>query len=398
MEMSSSRLTMLFSNYYSGLATEAETDELMILIRRSGDDEVLAELVRNAWESLRPDEKEFSEDESEKMFQAILLKAEQKEVEDYPDEKVRMFGWLRYAAASVIFIAGLAVYFFGKETGKSNELATTEQYQITDIMPGGNRALLSLADGRHISLDSTVMGKFGKNGAAEFTGNDEDKLNVIMPNADVVSNPQVNILTTPRGGQYHITLEDGSKVWLNASSSIRFPTVFSKLDRIVEISGEVYFEVMKDSKRPFKVRFGTSEVEVLGTSFNIMAYDEENITKTTLVEGSVTLRDGSKSKTLKPGEQGMVTAGGDIQKADVDLEREIAWKNGLFYFRDSGIEEVMRQTARWYNVEVIYKGKVPLRQFTGKVSRNVNISELLNMLRYAGVNCEISGKKVVVSM
>lgn len=397
METSSSRLAMLFSRYYSGQATAAETDELMQLIRVSADDEAMSGLIRNAWESLHPDEKEFSAEESEQMLQSILQTYDNQDTADEAEQKIHSLWWLRLAAACVLIAGALAFYWLQSKQQKGPELAVTQQ-QVTDILPGGNRAVLAFSDGRHIVLDNAANGALAKHAAAQFTKTGDGMLSIVASESSQNSDLQLNTLTTPKGGEYQVTLQDGSKVWLNASSSIRFPTVFSDKNRIVEISGEVYFEVTKDNKRPFKVRFGTSEVEVLGTSFNIMAYQDESASKTTLVEGSVKLRNGNKSKKLKPGEQGAVLASGGIHTALVDVEQETAWKSGLFYFRDSGIEEIMRQAARWYNIEVSYQGNIQKRQFTGKVSRKVNISELLKMLRYAGVNCQIEDKKVVVKM
>ncbi|WP_215233147.1 FecR family protein [Dyadobacter linearis] len=397
METSSSRLALLFSRYYSGLATDPETNELMHLIRMSENDETLAALIRNAWESLHPDEKEFSEEESGKMLHSILQTAENQREEEEEQEKVRPMRWLRYAAASLLIIAGFSLYWLKNRPEKVPEVSVTGR-QVTDIPPGGNRAMLSLSDGRQIPLDSAANGLLGSHGAASFTKTGDGKLRVAVSENLQETNNQSNRLSTPKGGQYQVTLHDGSKVWLNASSSIRFPTVFANNNRTVEISGEAYFEVTKDRKRPFRVRFGTSEVEVLGTSFNIMAYRDESASKTTLVEGSVKLRNKKGSKKLTPGQQATISANGAIQTAAVDIDREIAWKNGLFYFKDSGIQEIMRQAARWYDIDVNYEGKIPKRQFTGKVSRNVNISELLNMLRYAGVNARVEQNKVVVKM
>lgn len=397
MEIPYSRLTMLFKNYYSGLATEAEIDELMLLIKESKDDKQLAELIKNVWENQYPDEKQFSKQESEKMLHSILYMSVHKHDDDYLENKIRTLGWVRYAAASIIFIAGITMYWLGNRPTENLKVMNPKE-QFADILPGGNKAVLTLSDGQQLNIDNTVVGYFGKNGTAEFTQTGAGKLNAVVFESAKASDLQFNKLSTPKGGQYQITLQDGSNVWLNASSSIRFPTVFSEVDRVVEIYGEAYFDIIQDINRPFIVKFGTSEVEVLGTSFNIMAYEEENMAKTTLVEGSVKLRNGSKSQTLKPGEQGVVQDRGEIQKTLVDIEQQIAWKNGLFYFKDSSIEEVMRQTARWYNIEVKYKGKMNVRQFTGKVPRNVNISELLNMLRYAGVNFEITGKEITIHM
>lgn len=397
METSSSRLAMLFGRYYSGLATDAETDELMRLIRASEDAGALSELIENAWKNLHPDEKEFSEEESEKMLREILQIADHQNAEEEPETNVRPLWWLRYAVASVVILGGIALYRLGNKPAK-NPAPVAAVKPVNDIPPGGNRALLTLANGTRIVLDNTENGVLGKHGASDFTKTGDGKLAVSASDKVHIADIQYNTLSTPKGGQYQITLQDGSKVWLNASSHIRFPTLFSGKNRIVEITGEAYFEVAKDKKRPFKVRFGNTEVEVLGTRFNIMAYADEGNSKTTLVEGSVRLSNSSNSRKLRPGQQGSVLSSGIIKTAAVDTDSEIAWKNGLFYFRDSGIEEVMREAARWYNVDVSYTGKIRKREFTGKVSRNVNISELLNMLGYAGVNCKIEGKKIVVSM
>jgi ferric-dicitrate binding protein FerR (iron transport regulator) len=397
METSSSRLPLLFSRYYSGLATAVETNELMQLIKVSEDDEALSALIKKAWENVHPDAREFSAEESEQMLQSILQELNSEEREEIPEPKVRSLWWLRAAAASVLIVGGLALYWLEGRPRKKAELAVAPT-QVTDIPPGGNRAVLAFSDGRKVVLDDVANGTLGKHGAAQFTKTRDGQLSIVVSKTIKPADLQTNTLSTPKGGEYQITLADGSKVWLNASSSIRFPTVFADKNRIVEITGEAYFEVTKDKRRPFKVRFGASEVEVLGTSFNIMAYQDEKESKTTLVEGSVKLLNGSESKKLRPGEQGAILSSGTIQTAIVDIEREIAWKQGLFYFRDSGIEEIMRQAARWYNVEVSYQGKIPRRQFTGKVARNVNISELLKMLRYAGVNCQIENKNIVVKM
>jgi len=397
METSSSRLAMLFGRYYSGLATDAETDELMRLIRALENAGALTGLIEDAWKNLHPDEKEFSGEESEKMLREILQIADDSKADEEPETKVRPLWWLRYAVASVLIMGGIAFYRSGHKPAKNPEPVTVAK-QVNDIPPGGNRALLTLADGTQIVLDSTKNGVLEKHGAADFTKTGDGKLVVSTSKKIQESGIQHNTLSTPKGGQYRITLQDGSKVWLNASSYIRFPTVFSDKNRTVEISGEAYFEVAKEKKRPFTVRFGNTEVEVLGTSFNIMAYQDEGNSKTTLVEGSVRVSNSRNSRKLRPGQQGSVLSSGIIKTVTVDTDSEIAWKNGLFYFKDSGIEEVMREAARWYDVDVSYKGKIRKREFTGKVSRNVNISELLNMLGYAGVDCKIEGKKIVVSM
>jgi ferric-dicitrate binding protein FerR (iron transport regulator) len=166
---------------------------------------------------------------------------------------------------------------------------------------------------------------------------------------------------------------------------------------LVEITGEAYFEVTKNSDMPFKVKTNRAEVEVLGTHFNIMAYDDENVMKTTLLEGAVNITNGSFSAKLKPGQQAQIRSSGKSKVVDdVDIEDEIAWKNGIFQFSDAGVDDILRQVARWYDLDIAYKGKVPDREFTGHISRNVKASELLNMLNYAGINLKIEGNKVIV--
>lgn len=392
MAPSPDRLSALFRRYYAGIATPAETDELMALIRISENDHELAGALRHAWE--HTNEKHFEENESEQMLNAILAV----EAVDEPSGTPFRIQWVRYAAAAAVIILATTFAFYKTRKQPSDSQQITKKTHITtDVPPGGNRALLVLADGVGIPLDSTRNGLLASTGGGKIVKTDDGKLTVSAGNP--ADGPLLrNLLTTPKGGQYQITLSDGSRAWLNASSSIRFPATFAAHERRVEITGEVFFEVTKDKKRPFRVKFSDSEVEVLGTSFNVMAYPDEEASKTTLLEGSVRLSNAGKSRMLTPGEQGAIRSDGAIVTAAVDTRQETAWREGLFYFRDSGIREIMRDASRWYDIEVEYRGKIPERQFTGKVSRNVNISELLNMLRYAGVRSTIENQKVIISM
>lgn len=395
MGISPARLDMLFNLYYEEKATSQEIEELFTLIRDAKNDEHLAQLLKEAWEKLQVEERPFSTEISDKILNSIL--GEVFHENDQAEEKVRSLHWIRYVAAAAIFLVAIGFYrIYHKPDSKS--LIVSAPKKEADIAPGGNRALLTLSDGSTIILDSAHNGLLAQQGFTEVNKTEDGRLVYHSKAADSVSlTPPMNMLSTPKGGQYQIVLPDGSKAWLNASSSIRFPAAFTKNERIVEITGEVYFEVAKDKTKPFRVLFKDSEVEVLGTTFNIMAYQDELASKTTLVEGLVKLKNQKGNKQLKPGEQGSVQENGQIVLAMVDVDIAIAWKSGLFYFRDAGIEEIMRQTSRWYDIEIKYNGNIPVRQFTGKVSRNVNISELLSMLRYAGVNCWIEDNKVVVS-
>jgi ferric-dicitrate binding protein FerR (iron transport regulator) len=205
-----------------------------------------------------------------------------------------------------------------------------------------------------------------------------------------------NTLSTPRGGQYQLILQDGTKVWLNSSSSIHFPTTFRGRERKVAITGEAYFEVAKNSAMPFKITVKDVEVRVLGTHFNIMAYDDENSINTTLLEGSVKISKGSSNKMLAPGEESIVNKNGDINVIVADIEEVMAWKNGWFQFNAADIQKVMRQISRWYDVEIVYEGKIPISHFSGMISRGNNISQVLAILKAGGVQLKIEGRKIIV--
>ena len=208
--------------------------------------------------------------------------------------------------------------------------------------------------------------------------------------------PVFNTIETPVGGKYQLNLADGSKVWLNSSSSIRFPIFFSKDNREVELKGEAYFEVSKDSKRKFSVRSGIQTVEVLGTQFNINAYSDEKSIKTTLFEGEIRVIDlkTNDSKLLKPGEQSNVDQ--SIQIRRIDTQTEIAWKEGYFHFKKADIETVMRQLGRWYGVTARYEGNLPKHHFSGAISNNLTLLEVLEILEKSNIHFRLDGKEVVV--
>lgn len=390
----STRLAYLFQKYYSGDASAEETDELMALIRKAQDDQQLSGLLKDAWENAAKRPGFFSQDESNTIFSNIL---EQTADGDEDIEPLRRWYWWRYAAAAILVLVGLgALYKFNTESITQPKIASTEL--VNDVEPGGNRATLTLADGSTILLDSASNGVLATQAGARISKNSDGQLTYDAQNNGAAADPnQVNMLSTPKGGQYQITLPDGSKVWLNSSSSIRFPASFADNERSVAITGEVYFEVKKDKRRPFRVHFQDNEIEVLGTSFNVMAYQDEPSSRTTLIEGSVSLTNSNNRKKLTPGEQAAINGNGNIKTTQVDVDEVIAWKKGLFYFRDESIEQVMKKASRWYDIQVEYQGSIPLRQFTGKVSMDVNISELLNMLSYAGVNCKLENKKVIIA-
>jgi transmembrane sensor len=395
----STRLIYLFNLYYSGEATLDETAELMSMIRSARNDQQLTNLLEEAWNTLSSHGLFFTKEESDKMFNSIIepsytLKENQEDEHQY--QSGWYIGW-RLAAAAMILIIGLGTFYhFKLNTGKQ-KMAVMKPV-IKDLPPGGNRALLTLADGSTIILDSASNGLLATQGTTRISKKENGQLVYNSTKTDqALSLNQINMLSTPKGGQYQIILPDGSKVWLNSSSSIKYPATFAENERKVEVTGEVYFEVTKDKSKPFRVIFDETEVEVLGTSFNIMAYKDDTTSRTTLVEGAVSLTNKHSNKRLKPGQQASVSSSGNITTQVVDIEEAIAWKKGLFYFRNANIQQIMKKAARWYDIEIRYEGAVPVRQFTGKVSMDVNISELLQMLNYAGVKCRMEDKKIIIS-
>lgn len=270
------------------------------------------------------------------------------------------------------------------------------QPKVQDVAPGGNKAVLILANGKQIVLDS-AQGNIVQQGNLKVIN-----LNGKLDYEGQGSSVEYHTLSTPRGGQYKLVLPDGSTVWLNAASSITFPTAFAGKERSVTITGEVYFEIAHNEKQPFKVDVNGMEVKVLGTHFNINSYNDENDIKVTLLEGSVKVGSGSVNKVIKPGEQAAVENHGNplipkIRVQEVDTDGVMAWKNGLFNFDNTDIKEIMRQAARWYNIEVVYEGTISNEKYIGKVARNTNLSEMMKILELNGVKYRIEGRKIIIT-
>lgn len=309
----------------------------------------------------------------------------------------RLFLRMAIAASFVIFISGIAAYFTLNHTRKDT-LAKAAPKQLNDeITPGENKAILTLSDGSTIILDDAKNGQVAEQGGTRIAKLANGQLVYNASHSkptDVVS----NILTTPRGGQFTLTLPDGSKVWLNSISSIKYPTAFIDSERKVEISGEAYFEIAHNAEKPFMVSVNGMVVKVLGTHFNINAYHDETSVKATLLEGSINLTKGTATTTLSPGQQARLSNGEDIEVINnVDVGQVVAWKNGYFSFNRAGLQAVMRQIARWYDVDIAYEGKIPEREFGGKIDRNANISEVLKILEESKVHFRIDGKSIIVS-
>jgi transmembrane sensor len=303
--------------------------------------------------------------------------------------------WFRWAAI-LILISGVGIYTFFNTSRPNKKMVQTTPTSVTqDIMPGSDKAILTLSNGQQIPVN-----KAGFEIIHDGTLSIENKNGQLSyKNADVMA---VNTMTTPKGGQYQLTLADGTRVWLNAASSITFPTAFMGNTREVTITGEAYFDVAHNEAKPFIVKNETKnvEVQVLGTQFNVNTYADENAVKVTLLKGSVKIlrpAQHDKAVVIKPGQQAVVTDKMNVAN-DIDLEEVMAWKNGKFQFGDQmDVQSIMRQIARWYDVEIEYKGNV--NGFVGgSISRNVNISNVIKMLEKTGeVKFKIEGKKIIVT-
>lgn len=295
----------------------------------------------------------------------------------------RLSAWLS-AAAAVILIAGFAIYFIQKPVHTAQQVAKLHN----DALPGSNKAILTLANGSKIILNDVQKGTVAKQGNVVIEKKADGELSYEtasrrIDETDQVNKQMFNTVSTPRGGQHHLVLADGTGVWLNAASSITYPTVFNGNDRRVAITGEAYFEVAHNADQPFRVTSGTQTVEVLGTHFNINAYNDEPYVATTLLQGSVRITTNASGPTalLKPGQQSMLTADQQIKVIKADTEAATDWKDGDFVFKSQTLPAIMRKIARWYDVDINYGGYNNSRlTFTGVLSRSRNLSAVLKML------------------
>lgn len=316
--------------------------------------------------------------------------------------------WHIPVAAAVLLLSLTALLYWQHNNIKTGaaDMAKANQPIKQDIAPGGNKAVLTLADGSHIILDSVASGTISQQGMIAVKKLENGVLAYTVA-TDTTNNLETaltyNTISTPKGGQYQVTLADGTKVWLNAASSIRFPVKFSGTERPVEITGEAYFEVAKNPSMPFKVKAAGTVIEVLGTHFNINAYTDEATVKTTLLEGKVKITPSGNnhvatSRFLTPGQQALVDPYGSIRiNNQADVEEAVAWKNGRFQFNSADLHSILRQIARWYDVDIEYKINTDLH-FTGQITRNENVSKVLEKLKLTGeVTFTVEGRKIIVS-
>ena len=326
------------------------------------------------------------------------------EKEHTPEKRLVMVSrrrWYAYAAIAACGLVLITLVYFFRHTPVLQELAQQRPapaVQPHDVPPGGNRAVLTLANGRQIVLDSASNGALSSQGNIQVLKLDSGLVayhpsGIISPGGEV----QYNTLTTPRGGQYCIMLSDGSKVWMNAQSSLRFPASFSGKERRVVLNGQAYFEIAANDRQPFILEAGNISVQVLGTSFDVMAYPDENNIKTTLVTGAVKVKGQHAQHLLKPGQQAVYSDDHALIIKTVDVDQITAWKNDLFLFNSTDLETAMRQLARWYNISPVFEDNLRMVSITGKMPRSYNLSQVLKVLAFtAGLRYKIEGTKVII--
>jgi ferric-dicitrate binding protein FerR (iron transport regulator) len=387
------RLSELSFKYLQEDLTEEENQELNAFLNQSEENRNFFDDLTNR-DRINEDLEHLYKMDSQAVWETVVKANPQL-------QKGRVISFfrptVRYAAA-IILIAALGSYWLFKRN--TNEpvakTETKEKPVINDVQPGQYKATLTLADGSVVVLDTISDKQLVQQGGT----------NVYTKDGKLIYEPQVkksevlyNTLTTAKGEIYTMLLADGSKVWLNSQSSLRYPVAFVEKERRVEITGEAYFEVTHDAKKPFHAVLNGMDIQVLGTKFNVNGYDDEDEVKTTLLEGKVKIVNGNISSVLAPGQQAQLKKGAKLLMVmdNADMEQAVAWKNGFFQFNDDDLKTVMRQLERWYDVEVIYQGGVSNDTYGGRINRNSKASEVLMILERNRVHFKIQGKKVIVT-
>jgi len=407
-----SRLTILFERAMDKTITPEEHDELLAYFADPKNKKLTEKLFASAWKRFNPDHPVFTQEQGSAMLARL---SETIQTEERPSAGTRFWPvlWYRAAvAASILLVVSVASYFiFFKVPDDSDAMTLAQAVTQAGIAPGNDRAVITLGDGRTITLDESGVGLLAEEAGIHINKLAEGEISYesSSKSATEIEAVTYNTIQIPKGGQYRLVLPDGTKVHLNSASTLRYPTRFTGMSREVELTGEAYFEVTQrlsenggpataPSKIPFIVKTASQQVEVLGTVFNINAYHEQQ-TKTTLVEGSVrVVTNTAEAVRLQPGEVATCTAGQTglvVEKADLD--GDLAWHNGYFIFNDENIRSIMERVARWYDVEVAYVGKMDDKRFGGIFQRSKSITQLLENFRTTGlVDFKITERRITV--
>ncbi|WP_295119401.1 FecR family protein [uncultured Chitinophaga sp.] len=374
--MHEERVKELFKKYYDRTATEAETETLMALLAEDGQDAAVMQEMLEAWNGLKETEVPFTRTTGDIVLTRILGGREA--------PVRRMFPYRRAAAAAVLLLLGGAAAWIWQRPSKPPVVAAA------NVQPGYDKATLTLADGSVVTLDSN-----GRRTITQGSTTIRQQAGQLLYEGEGAL-AELNTLSTPRGGQFRVTLPDGTQVWLNAASSITFPTAFNGADRSVKITGEAYFEVAQMANKPFKVNINDKNmVQVLGTSFNINSYTDEPYINTTLLSGGVRVSAASENVVLRPLQQAQYKDKLTVVPVTT-TDQVMAWKDGAFYFTNADLPTVLRQVSRWYDVEIVYEGKIPQRSFGGEMGRDLQLTQVLGILGKMDVKFKLEGNKLIV--
>ena len=398
------QINELFTKYLDGKCSPDEWEELLILIDGvdEADTEALIPPLLLLWEKAGREELSSRAHliDKEKMY-AIITRDEDAQQETGAIPIIPHKKWFsrgqRVAAVFIgLFLLSGVLYFVNKSqrsvTVKKDMLITADL-----IPPGSSKAILTLANGQQIVLDS-AKGTIGRQGASVIINKGDGQLSYEADKGSPPTNDHLfNTISTSRANQYQVVLADGSKVWLNALSSLRYPSDFSGSDRSVEMTGEAYFEITKDPSRPFHVKVNGTDIEVLGTQFNVNAYTDEAMLKTSLVDGAVKVSVPGRTTLLSPGQESILLPGGNLTVGPGDVGLASAWKNGFFQFDKAPLPAVMRQIGRWYDLDIEYASPVPDRLFKGKLQRSLPLSGILRLLQKGGVHFTVEGRVLKVT-
>lgn len=392
--MSNDRLKYLLERYAADQSTPEEAGELFKWIKNLNDDSLLKTKMRALW----------LEEDSDVQIPETDWNTIYAKIRKTPVIGRKVF-WTRVAAAAIIIGVLMVSAYWVLDFKPGQPVAVQEKPGMQkELQPGGDRAVLTLADGQQIVLDQAKSGALSEQDNVKVIKTGEGQLAYSALNIKS-EELQYNTVSTPRGGQYQVVLSDGTKVWLNAASSLRFPVSFPGGQRRVELEGEGYFEVSHRAGQPFLVQANGTEVRVLGTHFNINAYNDEAGVKTTLMEGSVEVSRADMTTILRPGQQATTEdsntgSSEGINIREVDVDAVIAWKNGRFVFKGENIHAVMRQLARWYDAEISYGENLTNEEFVGVINRSRygKISDILDMLeKTRTVSFEVRGNHIKVT-
>jgi ferric-dicitrate binding protein FerR (iron transport regulator) len=375
------RIAYLLERYVNKSCSREELDELFAAIGKGDDPEALGRFLEESWHTDLP----APDIDYEQVYQQIRPVSQ-------PRRTVIILKRLA-AAAAILLLAG-AVYWFTARRQALRQPELAEQAGMAGIVPGSKKAVLTLADGSVVTLDSTgkQVIRQGKIAIQQQNG----QLSYANQPAD--GSVHYNKLTTPRGGQFRVVLPDGTKVWLNSASMLRYPTAFTDGERVVELDGQGYFEVAANSRQPFKVKVQNMEVQVLGTDFDIMAYRDEATINTTLLTGSIQVKEGGNEQLLHPGQQAVINnEDHQLTVRTADIRKVIAWKNGLFVFNNMALPAILREVARWYDVDIVYTTSPGTELYGGGIGRDLQLADILALLEGNGYNhFKVEGRKVIV--